>query len=493
MELKFSYLDLKNYWKLLLIAFFAILIRLWHMSISLDAFDTLNFAHAVLNFDITLAHPHPPYYVVYIGIAKFFNIFLQDPRLALIVPNAIFGGLTLIPLYLIAREFLSERNSLIVAFLLAINPLHWLVSEMAFSGIVSTFFVTFFVYLLLKRNYLPAALFFALAVGTRQTNLIFGILPLYWIRPPKKFIQFMVLFAVFNLIWFAPFLYDAGVDTYFGRASAGWLDSTLGESVFAEDPSYSPPLHILLFGYSVSSSNSFNPIRVDSVSLMLENTMFEEITTSTVLQYVSLDLIGIIGLIGIVSFLYIFYNYKDQRKRFLLFWTIPFFIWLALFQDPYGARYLLPLIPALCLILGIGYSKLSQNNRKLAIAFLLLITLVWGVRGYALTDTIHTEETPPLQEINYLKDNFDTTQISVIGYGERKHFVWYAPEINYHYPGYKAENGIDDFELKGKIFINKRAALYMDTPVSNCMEFSRDPLVLFQHSALILCEAQGLT
>lgn len=40
--------------------------------------DSVNFALALKDFDISKHQPHPPGYIVYIGLAKFINLFVKD-------------------------------------------------------------------------------------------------------------------------------------------------------------------------------------------------------------------------------------------------------------------------------------------------------------------------------------------------------------------------------------------------------------------------------
>ncbi len=75
-------------------------------------------------------------------------------------PSALFGTLTVFPLYLLAYEFSKKRNvALMSCFLLAISPWHIAVSRATSEAVVASFLTLWALYFLTKKKLLPVFIF----------------------------------------------------------------------------------------------------------------------------------------------------------------------------------------------------------------------------------------------------------------------------------------------------------------------------------------------
>src|SRR5579859_3732820 len=88
---------------ILLFAGFAALYTLTR-SISLDDFDSFNFARAIDHFDVRLNQPQPPGYPVYIFLARLLDLLVRNHQLALTLLSAFCGAAAVLAFYGLARD-----------------------------------------------------------------------------------------------------------------------------------------------------------------------------------------------------------------------------------------------------------------------------------------------------------------------------------------------------------------------------------------------------
>ncbi|WP_273249278.1 glycosyltransferase family 39 protein [Limnospira indica] len=96
--------------------------------------DEGHFAMAVLEFDVSKTQPQMPgMFIIFIWMARFFHLFLDDPTLSLVAVNIVASGVTVAALYLLAKSWYNHQVGLSVALLTLTSPLFWYHSVTAFS------------------------------------------------------------------------------------------------------------------------------------------------------------------------------------------------------------------------------------------------------------------------------------------------------------------------------------------------------------------------
>lgn len=110
------------------------------------------------------------------------SVLFRDPIIFYMlgrILNGIMGALTLIPLYLSARELGGKKTALIAVSLFAVLPLHVRTSHFALIDVPMVFWMswgTYFSFKVLKapsyKNYALAGLFFGLAFSTKYNGLV---------------------------------------------------------------------------------------------------------------------------------------------------------------------------------------------------------------------------------------------------------------------------------------------------------------------------------
>jgi len=214
---------------------------LWH-------FDSGNMALGLYEFNIPKHQPHPPGFVLFMGVAKLFHLLVGDANLALVSASVFFSGLAVGLAYLFGRRFFGERVGIWAGVFLALNPDFWLHSEVAlvysagaFGGILTAFVAWF---LVREKRALRAwhALLVGLAIGVmgglRQSDL-FLLTPLwayaFWRAGREKMTLILwgaLGMAVGIFAWSVPlYLISHG-----GSSTGQLLDSARNTSLFFGAP-----------------------------------------------------------------------------------------------------------------------------------------------------------------------------------------------------------------------------------------------------------------
>jgi len=157
--------------------------RFLAMARSVWDWDEALFCLAMRDYDVTLHHPHPPGFPLYIAMAKMLRFVIPSDFRALQAVNLIAGMLVFPAMFLLARELrLRFRTSVIAAALFAFFPNVWFFGGGAFSDIPSIVVVVFAAALLFRgardRNaYWLGTFLLAIAIGIRPQNLLVGLFP----------------------------------------------------------------------------------------------------------------------------------------------------------------------------------------------------------------------------------------------------------------------------------------------------------------------------
>ena len=136
----------------------------------------------------------------------------------------------------------------------------------------------------------------------------------------------------------------------------------------------------------------------------------------------------IILLIGLISFykLIIGFDLVVRRKEkslnpylFLLIWILIPLVYFSFFFHVYDPRYLISIFPALFIIIGLGimivYNFLTQYEKRLAIALIILILLIAGYQQNIFTKQVIDSRSNSFVQFKYagewLKDKTEKDEI----------------------------------------------------------------------------------
>ena len=96
-----------------------------HRARMLYNWDAVQFALALREFDIAKHQPHPPGYVLYVGLGRLMNATLGDPTQAYVTLAMVFSAATTFIVYWLARALYDRVTATAAAALLAVSPLFW--------------------------------------------------------------------------------------------------------------------------------------------------------------------------------------------------------------------------------------------------------------------------------------------------------------------------------------------------------------------------------
>src|SRR2546427_7847101 len=161
-----------------------VLSRLPYRARMLYNWDGVQFGRPVGEYDVVKHQPHPPGYILYVGLGRVVNAWLHDPTAAYVLLAVAFSGLTTCVVYLLARAVYDRATALAAASVLAVSPLFWFYGSVGLTYAGEALFassVAYFAFRTLdggEADAWLAAAYLALAAGMRQSLLLL-LLPMW--------------------------------------------------------------------------------------------------------------------------------------------------------------------------------------------------------------------------------------------------------------------------------------------------------------------------
>jgi 4-amino-4-deoxy-L-arabinose transferase-like glycosyltransferase len=140
--------------------------------------DAVQFALALREYDVAKHQPHPPGYILYVGLGRLVHAWVGDPAAAYVVLAVLFSGLTTVAVYVLALAAYGRATALAAATLLAVSPLFWFYGAvgLTYAGeALGAAVVAAFAYRALRGSEVDAWLaagYLGLAAGLRQPLLV---------------------------------------------------------------------------------------------------------------------------------------------------------------------------------------------------------------------------------------------------------------------------------------------------------------------------------
>ncbi|MHB1131367.1 MAG: glycosyltransferase family 39 protein [Chloroflexota bacterium] len=196
-----------------------VLSRLPFRSQVLYHWDSVNFALATVQFDVTQGQPHAPGYILYVALGWLGNLVTHDPQSTFVYLSALCSGLSVAALFLFGTEMFDRRTGLVAALLLLSSPLFWFYGEIALPHTLDAFFVIVLAHILYRawqkspRYLYVAAVVLAIAAGFRPQTAIF-LAPLCLLaasraRPATNLLAGGIA-ASLSALWLVPLLLLTG-------------------------------------------------------------------------------------------------------------------------------------------------------------------------------------------------------------------------------------------------------------------------------------------
>lgn len=406
--------------------------RILFMGRHLEGWDSVDFALGLHDYDIAYYQPHFPGYPVYMFFCWLVHLFTENDTLALIIPGAVFGSATLVPLFYLARRMFSSEVAWITAFIYTVNPLCWLQSEKAFSDATGLFFIILSAQLLFfaltsrlyaLRFLISGSVILGICLGVRLSYFPFIILWLYVLHTLLKSkegntkIRYgLFAFIIGICIWLVPLVCYMGLKPLMTNG----LYFIFG--------------HFGDWGGSVVTSQNIFSRFSDFIWCVFCNGLGFWCYDTSAFRIVPSIIMGI----GIV--LHIRHAKFDDKTRFITFYMIPYFLWVFFCQNLEKPRHVLPLIPLIIICISAGLarlreSKFSCSNLNLSrhrifspfCLFIGVLIMSMSIISIGLVYAHKKEPIAQIQLLRYMDRNYDTPSTRIYCWETKRFFEYYAP------------------------------------------------------------------
>ena len=200
--------------------------------------DAVQFALALREFDVAKHQPHPPGYLLYVGLGRLFNATLGDPTQAYVTLAMLFSAATTFTVYWLALRLYDRFTALAASALLAVSPLFWFYGSVGLTYAGEAFGASLVALLALgalrgrARDLYVGALVLGLVGGLRLSVLLL-LFPL-WLgtavlgtRDRRRLVAAGAVLVAAVLSWFLPLVWLSGGWAKYTAASAQLYESVV--------------------------------------------------------------------------------------------------------------------------------------------------------------------------------------------------------------------------------------------------------------------------
>jgi hypothetical protein len=400
--------------------------------------DSVNFALGLSHFSPELHQPQPPGYFLYIQLGRLAQQIFPEPNSALLLISILSSVALVVIIYELALTWFGRNEACVSGLLFVFSPLAWFHGEVALSYILEASITGLFGllcwHLYKGRNNLvvPVAIIFGLAIGVRQTAIIF-FTPL-WVFSLQnvgwsKRLQALFVFSITITVWFLPMLWVSGGEKVYFTA--------VSDLVQRVSPTVVAPTELLIW---------FKTITLHTFLLL----MFYSLCFVTAAPLIFIRKLPV--------------QFKSGLSPFLLVWLAPGLLFFIFYYfNPNNLGHLLFLAVPLFPILGAkavawyGQVKSSRLQKITIISMFAVINVAIFVFSPTYTSyysiyRFEHELASIQKEIRQIVDPNDTAIVAMDAhwYGFR-HAGYYLPEyLVMQYPEMQFSCGIQDFVMRDR-------------------------------------------
>lgn len=319
-------------------------------------------------------HHLPPFYFI---CSVIFNLIFGVSYVSSMMVNILFLGILLVSVYLLGKEMLNKEAGLVAAFILSFYPIVFGMTRVMKNDLAMTSFICLSLYFLLKSKgftKLGFSILLGISVGIGlllQFVFLLFFMPIFvwyllkYIKDilDRKSIKDLKIVLLGIVVCFACVLVIASI--YYNKNHI-----TTIKDVY---------LHFVMH----SDSNVSNPLR-KNITLGIRNFNYY------FLRIVRAQLSPIMFLSLCATSIFFFISKAKYRTMFLIWVAIPYIFFSLLCASKYD-RYLLPTLPALAVITGMGFSRIKNKILKLVIGAIVIIISVLQYYDISYgSDLMHT-------------------------------------------------------------------------------------------------------
>jgi hypothetical protein len=354
---------------------------------SLWDWDEALFVMAMRDYNVTLHHPHPPGFPIFIGLARLVRFVTDSDFHALQAINLVAAMLVFPALFFFARELrLRFSVAVMAAALFAFFPNVWFFGGGGFSDVPSIVLVLFAVTFMLRgagpgaagRNaYWLATLLLAISIGIRPQNILLGLIPGIYATLKRRPAEVLVALLIGVLV----------VAAAFGGAMYATADMKGYIRVVREHGDY------------ISRVDSWRSPERPALWRLLDR-FFVKQYQSPALSIVA-TIFALVSIFGAV-------RERDRSMRWNALTFVPFAIFAWLMLDRFSvSRFSIGYQPMFAIFVADGIHRVAGQRR--IIAAVLAAALMAGFIAYTLPalTTVRTEIAPSLVAARAVVDHVD--------------------------------------------------------------------------------------
>ncbi|MCD1296106.1 hypothetical protein CUJ83_13970 [Methanocella sp. CWC-04] len=413
MKINIKKFDSHTYEVILVLALFLIpfILRIIFISHYLDDWDSIQFALGIHDFNIKEHQPHPPGYPAYIFLAQLFYIIFQNDTLTLTLMSALFGSISVVFTYLLAKEFFGYEIGILSAAILSCTPAHFIFSVVAMNDIVSMSLLIVSIYLLYiglnrEKFLLLGSYLIGFTIGIRPQIFIliiilFSIIQ-YWKKNLSSNIYSIILFIFGCITWFIPAsILNGGVIEYL----------TLTRSqIDAVDR----------FNYTFVQFEKFINLMLDGWTQII---IFFIILTTIAICLLIIEKMGKVNLKNI-----------NKPLTILFIWLLIGVFFIISLYTLYITRYLLPIFVPLSIIISYSIKYIGDkfSNKKLKIIYYSIVCVcivIMLIQSISIVSSISHIAPAPVQAATYIEENYNHNDTIIIARDSYRHFQYYLPNF----------------------------------------------------------------
>lgn len=370
-----------------------VLTRMFSASRYLHKWDSVQFALALHDYDITRHQPHPTGYPGYIGLAWLIRTIVADDNTALIAVGVFSALVIVLVTHHLGRFFLGDRGGFVAGLLAALNPLLWYFSSIGLSYIAGLAFAMLAVWAAVMgsgrlRLLGPLLAGVASTIWLPAGILIFPVIIWSYLRnfrmaeePDRKLfvnsvITGVALFLIPVVIFYIPVIIDTGG---FGEYMVQ-IRSESGKHVLRfQNWMSNPALEFTETTGSIANLLNLGLGMSRWLLLVLLIPVAGEIGSSSkkVIGFLPLAVISFVALywgtvpfiraVGIILFLFSTWNllptsqehHGRNRMWFFLWWIVPgFILWTLIYVNYVGI--LIFFLPPLILLVAWNIERAAE-------------------------------------------------------------------------------------------------------------------------------------
>ncbi len=338
---------------LVLIVVLAILIRLVALTNQGFYYDEAAYsAHTKLFLEgnsvwQTFGHLPP----LYIWMTGLFSLLLGVNALSMRLVSAVFGTLTVVLVFFLAKRWYTEKEAFIASMLIAVMPLHVAFSRFAFIDTMVAFFTLMSIYLVESRKYLLSGLVFGLAFLAKYNAVVVWVL--YW--------AYLFLRGVF--------LKDKKeLKPYYSNHLRSFILINITAFVIILMFTGLKLINLFYLAYGVVYSAVSQTVSGYDTLLLVPLSLFDSLSP-------------VLYIVFVLSLIYlILYDNKNEKTTMALFITILFLV-IATFQTRTSLRHLVIITPFIAIIaarfLAISIPKLNAIYSFIVLALVMSSATAW--------------------------------------------------------------------------------------------------------------------